>query len=101
MRRRPTPLAHHPCRKPPHQLGLLDHDFDHDERTANGHHVVECRGLCHRARKPVEDESLLRIVLGEPVTNDADHHVVLHQLAASDGVLRPESYLSPVVRGLP
>ena len=52
---------------------------------------VERLGLRHRARKTVEDETVLHIGLVEAVGDDPDHDLVRHQAAAGHDVLGLEA----------
>ena len=49
--------------------------------------LIERFGLRHGARKAVEDESVRRVRLIEPVRNDPDHDLVRHQAAGGHDVL--------------
>jgi hypothetical protein len=49
------------------------------ERPVSGHDFVERDGLRHRAREPVEDKTPGGIRMGQPLTDDANHELVIHQ----------------------
>ena len=65
-----------------HELVLRHRDVDHDQRIASRHDRVERLGLRHRPREPIQHEPRARIVAVEPLADDADHDLVVHQLPA-------------------
>ena len=56
-------------------------------------HRVERLRLLERARKAVEQEAARGIGLGQPLADDADDHVVGHELAGVHVLLRREAEL--------
>jgi hypothetical protein len=74
------------------QRALVDAQLDHriERQPLALEKRVERLGLRHRARKPVEDETVPRVRLVDALGDDADHDVVGHQPAAGHDVLRLE-----------
>src|SRR5215471_21859149 len=64
------------------RFGNVQHEHDGELLADLAQHVVERLGLRERARKPVEDEALVGVVLREPFANDSDHQVVGNELPA-------------------
>ena len=59
--------------------------------TAAPQHGVERLGLAQCARETIEDKTLVRVRLVQPVGNDADDDIVRHQPAAGHDILGLEA----------
>ena len=75
------------------QRALVDTQFDHsvELELLLLQESVERFRLRHSAREAVENESVPRVVLLDPVGNDAHHHLVGDQPAACHDVFRDQT----------
>ncbi len=72
-----------PAGKPPDHLVVVDDELENQvEADAEvSQQLVQCRGLRNGAGKAVEQETVARIGLGEPVPHHVDGHLVRNELA--------------------
>ena len=71
-----------PRPQPALQFGIRHREDDRPERPAV-HQRIERVGLADRAREAIEDESVRRVGLRQPVAHEVDHQVVTDQIPAS------------------
>src|SRR3954453_15305503 len=94
--------AHAPAGEPPDDvvLGHVDEQRGGETPVDLLQRLVQRPGLRVRAREPVEEEAVGRVLLGEAVEDHADDHLVGHEVAAVHVLLGLLAQVRPVLHRL-